>query len=97
MVGFITSRAAPTISTLTAPSTTTSPSATTTTAPILCDGFEHCHELTSELVRMDEWGSPMISNSPVPHDNLEAPESAKHAVRGCPRQALKIERISDPQ
>ena len=28
--------------------------------PILCDGFGHCHELAPELVRMDEWGYPIL-------------------------------------
>jgi ferredoxin len=46
---------------------------------------------------MDEWGYPIISTTPVPHSNLAALESARYAVRGCPRQALRIERVSDPQ
>jgi ferredoxin len=65
--------------------------------PIPCDGFGHCHKLAPELVRMDEWGYPIISTTPVPHSNLAALESARYAVRGCPRQALRIERVSDPQ
>jgi ferredoxin len=54
--------------------------------PILCDGFGHCHELAPELVTMDEWG--YLSD-------LGAIESARYAVRGCPRQALRIERMSE--
>jgi ferredoxin len=45
---------------------------------------------------MDEWGYPIISSTPVPSSNVAALQSAKYAVRGCPRQALRIERISDP-
>ncbi len=65
--------------------------------PILCDGFGHCVELAPDLVRLDEWGYPIISPTPVPLSNLAALESARYAVRGCPRQALAIERVADVQ
>jgi ferredoxin len=65
--------------------------------PILCDGFGHCAELAPDLVRLDEWGYPIIVSSPVPLSNLSALESARYAVRGCPRQALRIERVADQQ
>jgi ferredoxin len=61
--------------------------------PILCDGFGHCHELAPELVNIDEWGYPIIVSAPTPLADLGALESARYAVRGCPRQALNIERI----
>jgi ferredoxin len=64
--------------------------------PILCDGFGHCHELAPDLVDMDEWGYPIIATTPVAHSDLAALESARYAVRGCPRQALRLERINDP-
>jgi ferredoxin len=64
--------------------------------PILCDGFGHCHELAPELVTTDEWGYPIMSKTPVALTNLSALESARYAVRGCPRQALRIERLSEP-
>jgi len=64
--------------------------------PILCDGFGHCAELAPDLVHMDEWGYPIISRTPVALSNLSALESARYAVRGCPRQALHIERVSEP-
>jgi len=63
--------------------------------PILCDGYGHCHELAPELVEMDEWGYPIIVRAPTPYANLAALESARYAVRGCPRQALRIERVVD--
>jgi ferredoxin len=62
--------------------------------PILCDGFGHCHELAPELVTIDEWGYPIIRSTPTPLSDLSALESARYAVRGCPRQALRIERIT---
>ena len=64
--------------------------------PILCDGFGHCHELAPELVKVDEWGYPIILSTPTPLADVAALESARYAVRGCPRQALRIERTSDP-
>jgi ferredoxin len=64
--------------------------------PILCDGFGHCGELAPDLVHMDEWGYPIITTVPVPLSNLAALESARYAVRGCPRQALRIDRVPDP-
>ncbi|HQT99286.1 MAG TPA: ferredoxin [Acidimicrobiales bacterium] len=63
--------------------------------PILCDGFGHCHELAPELVQVDEWGYPIIRSEPTALSDLASYESARYAVRGCPRQALRIERISD--
>lgn len=60
--------------------------------PILCDGFGHCHELAPELVQMDEWGYPIIEGQPTSLDEYEILKSARLAVRGCPRQALRIER-----
>jgi ferredoxin len=65
--------------------------------PILCDGFGHCHELAPELVTMDEWGYPILKTEVTPVGNGRALESARYAVRGCPRSALRIERISEPQ
>lgn len=63
--------------------------------PILCDGFGHCHELAPELVTMDEWGYPIIKSELTPVENAGAYESARYAVRGCPRQALNIERVNE--
>ena len=63
--------------------------------PIQCDGVGHCTELAPDLVHLDEWGYPIIDKTPVALSNLSALESARLAVRGCPRQALRIERVSD--
>jgi ferredoxin len=64
--------------------------------PILCDGFGHCHELAPELVSVDEWGYPIISDQPTSISERETLNSARLAVRGCPRQALRIERVNGP-
>jgi ferredoxin len=63
--------------------------------PIACDGFGHCHELAPELVEMDEWGYPIISSEPVASIDAAVLKSARLAVRGCPRQALRLERVKE--
>jgi ferredoxin len=63
--------------------------------PILCDGFGHCHELAPELVEMDEWGYPLIKSETTSLNDRNALKSARYAVRGCPRQALRIERVNE--
>jgi ferredoxin len=57
--------------------------------PILCDGFGQCAELLPELIELDEWGYPIVSDDAIPA-SLE-PE-AQRAVAMCPRLALGIER-----
>jgi ferredoxin len=63
--------------------------------PILCDGFGHCGELAPELVVMDEWGYPIITSEPTSFSDVGVFESARLAERGCPRQALRIRRVSE--
>ncbi len=63
--------------------------------PILCDGFGHCAELAPDLVSVDEWGYPIVTTRPTALTDENALESAHFAVRGCPRQALAILRVSD--
>lgn len=62
--------------------------------PIRCDGFGHCAELAPELVTLDEWGYPILHNEPFPGSDRELVHSAELAVRGCPRQALHLTRIT---
>ena len=56
--------------------------------PILCDAYGHCAELLPELIALDEWGYPVISDAPVP-GKLEG--AARRAVSMCPRLALLLE------
>jgi ferredoxin len=53
---------------------------------IACEGRGLCAEVLPELIRLDDWGFPMIA-SQVPA-GLEA--HAREAVRLCPRLALKL-------
>ncbi len=60
--------------------------------PIQCDGYGHCAELAPELVHLDEWGYPILVTEPTPLSARAVRESARWAVRDCPRRALRIER-----
>jgi len=55
--------------------------------PVACDGRGLCAELLHELIELDEWGFPIISDQPVPPD-LEL--LAQRAVSACPVLALAL-------
>ena len=58
-----------------------------TVDPIACDGRGLCAELLPELVRLDDWGFPVITNADVPA-GLRGEAAA--VVRLCPRLALHL-------
>jgi ferredoxin len=60
-----------------------------TVDPAACDGFGYCTEMLPELMALDEWGFPVVSEREVPGELLEA---ARHAARACPRRALLLAR-----
>jgi ferredoxin len=55
--------------------------------PIACDGRGLCAELLPELIRLDDWGYPIVEPGPVPRE-LEG--HAKRAVDACPLLALSL-------
>jgi ferredoxin len=57
--------------------------------PIACEAHGLCAELLPELIRLDDWGYPIIEAAPVPAE-LEA--LARKAVDVCPTLALMLER-----
>jgi ferredoxin len=57
--------------------------------PILCDAYGHCAELLPELIEVDEWGYPLLSDEAVP---AHLRGDARRAVAACPRLALRLER-----
>ena len=61
--------------------------------PIACEAHGLCAELLPELIRLDDWGYPIIDVALVP-DDLEA--LARRAVDACPTLALLLERVEDP-
>jgi ferredoxin len=56
---------------------------------IKCDGRGLCAELLPELVRLDDWGYPMLAPGPVP-EHLRA--HAERAIEACPVLALAMRR-----
>jgi ferredoxin len=59
--------------------------------PTACSGHGLCAELLPELVRLDEWGYPIIAAEPVPR-GLD--RHVRRAVTDCPALALKLQRVS---
>jgi ferredoxin len=57
--------------------------------PIACEGHGICAELLPELIHLDEWGYPIVSERDVPR-SLE--QHARRAVADCPTLALLLER-----
>jgi ferredoxin len=56
--------------------------------PITCEAHGLCAELVPELIRLDDWGYPIIDESAVPRDLLGL---ARRAVDACPTLALLLE------
>jgi ferredoxin len=57
--------------------------------PILCEAHGLCAELLPELIRLDDWGYPIIEDAQVP---AELEGLARKAVDVCPTLALLLER-----
>jgi ferredoxin len=60
--------------------------------PIDCRAHGLCAELLPEVVGLDEWGYPVITDADIPTGLLKA---ARRAAAACPSLALKLER-ADP-
>ena len=58
---------------------------------IKCDGHGHCAELLPELIRLDDWGYPILAPVEVPNQLLP---HAQRAVDGCPVLALALRRVA---
>jgi ferredoxin len=56
--------------------------------PIACDGRGICADLLPELITLDDWGFPIISDGDVPR-RLQG--DARETVRCCPKLALRLE------
>ena len=56
--------------------------------PIECLGHGLCAEILPELIRLDEWGYPIVKDGEVPRE-LEA--LARRAADACPTLALALE------
>ena len=56
-----------------------------------CKGHGLCAEVLPELVTLDEWGYPVVSDGPVP-DDLRRDASRARDV--CPAVALRLQRAT---
>ncbi|HEX2646369.1 MAG TPA: ferredoxin [Candidatus Dormibacteraeota bacterium] len=56
---------------------------------IKCDGRGLCAELLPELIRLDDWGYPILADRPVPEHLLPL---AQRAVGDCPVLAIALRR-----
>jgi ferredoxin len=59
--------------------------------PIACEAHGLCVELLPELIRLDDWGFPLIEQPLVP-DQLES--LARLAESSCPTLAIVIEEVA---
>ena len=59
--------------------------------PIACDGRGLCAEVLPELITLDDWGFPIVSDQDVPSGLRH---EAAEAVRLCPRLALRLDRTA---
>lgn len=59
--------------------------------PIACEGHGLCAELVPELIRLDDWGFPIVADGEVPR-GLHS--HARRAVAACPTLALALERTA---
>jgi ferredoxin len=57
--------------------------------PIACTGHGICAELLPEMVRLDDWGYPIIDDAGIAPALLD---DAKRTVTSCPALALRLER-----
>ena len=58
-----------------------------TVDPIGCTGHGACAELFPERIQLDDWGYPMLDDTPIPDDLLT---HARRAVAACPTLALRL-------
>jgi ferredoxin len=58
--------------------------------PIACDAHGLCVELLPELIRLDDWGYPIISETAEdPPDSRDV----RRAIVACPVLALRLEAV----
>lgn len=60
--------------------------------PIACDAHALCVELLPEVIRLDDWGYPILESDLVPMDLLAL---AERAVDACPTLALVLEEVPE--
>ena len=56
---------------------------------VRCDGRGLCAELLPELIRLDDWGYPILAPGPIPE---RLTPLAERAVDDCPVLAIALRR-----
>jgi ferredoxin len=56
--------------------------------PIACEAHGLCAELLPELIRLDDWGYPILDEAAIPRELVGL---ARKAVDVCPTMALMLE------
>jgi ferredoxin len=56
--------------------------------PIMCEAHGLCSELLPELIRVDDWGYPIIDEADVPEELIDL---ARRAADACPTLALLLD------
>ncbi len=57
--------------------------------PIACEAHGICAELLPERITLDEWGYPIVDETPLDRDEVD---HARRAARACPTLALLVQR-----
>ena len=56
--------------------------------PIMCEAHGLCAELLPELIRLDDWGYPIVDEAEVPEELITL---ARRAADACPTLALLLD------
>ena len=54
---------------------------------IKCDAHGLCADLLPEMIKLDDWGYPIVDEGNVPRELME---HARRAVDSCPMLALRL-------
>jgi ferredoxin len=60
--------------------------------PIKCEAHGLCAELLPERITLDEWGYPLIDDTPIPRSLQDL---ARRAAGACPTLALRLRATKD--
>lgn len=53
-----------------------------------CAGHGLCYSVAPDIIDADDQGDPLISDDPIPEDQVEF---AENAVEACPERALALQ------
>ena len=62
--------------------------------PTRCGGHGICALIAADRIELDAWGFPVVD--PTPLDDRRQRRLGRRAVAACPRGALSLEDVEDP-